>query len=106
MPPLSDDEIERILLQGESERSERKRNAVDLDRIREAVCAFANDLPNRGLAGVVFVGIEDNGECANTTVDDELLQRLSQMRVMVICYLFPQWRCVVPWCPVALSLSL
>ena len=77
---LTDEELEDLLLNGESDRVERKRAAADLDRIREAVCAFANDLPDYRQAGVVFIGVEDNGQCANTAIDDELLKRLSQIR--------------------------
>jgi ATP-dependent DNA helicase RecG len=48
MPALTDDDLATLLRSGESDRAERKRNAADLDRIREAICAFANDLPDRG----------------------------------------------------------
>ena len=80
MPPLSDDDLDQLLRMGESERSERKRNASDLDRIRQAVCAFANDLPDRREPGVVFVGIEDDASCANLEINDELLKKLGQIR--------------------------
>lgn len=77
---LSDKDLEDLLRTGESDRCERKRSASDLDRVREAVCAFANDLPDRRQPGVVFVGIEDNGECANIPINDELLSKLGQLR--------------------------
>lgn len=80
MPPLSDDDLDQLLRTGESERSERKRNASDLDRIRQAVCAFANDLPDRRESGVVFVGIEDDARCANLEINDELLTTLGQIK--------------------------
>jgi ATP-dependent DNA helicase RecG len=80
--PVADAELEALLLQGESDRTERKRNAADaaLDKIREAVCAFANDLPDHRAPGVVYVGLEDDGSCSNLTINDALLQRLSQIR--------------------------
>ncbi len=78
--PLTDDELEMLLLQGESDRIERKRNANDMDRIREAVCAFANDLPDHRAPGVVYVGVEDDGTCSNLAIEDDLLQRLGQIR--------------------------
>jgi ATP-dependent DNA helicase RecG len=80
MPALTDDDLEELLLAGESDRTERKRSAADLDRIREAVCAFANDLPDRREPGVVFVGIEDDGSCASLPITDELLKTLGQIR--------------------------
>ena len=80
MPRFSDQELETILQAGEADRSERKRNADDLDRIREAGCAFANDLPDHRQPGVVFVGIEDDGSNSNLAIDDKLLQRLGQIK--------------------------
>jgi len=77
---LTDSELEALLFQGETDRFERKRNAADLDRIREAVCAFANDLPNYRRPGVIFVGIEDDGACSNLPITDELLLGLAQIR--------------------------
>lgn len=78
--PLTNDELEALLLQGESDRTERKRNTDEMDRIREAVCAFANDLPDHRAPGVVYVGVEDDGTCSNLTVNDDLLKRLGQIR--------------------------
>ena len=39
-----------------------------------------NDLPGTGKPGVIFVGVEDDGNCAGIEVDDELLRTLAQMR--------------------------
>ena len=80
MSVLTDQELEDLLLTGESDRVERKRNASDPNRIREAVCAFANDLPDYRQPGVVIIGIEDDGSCSNTPIDDELLKNLAQIR--------------------------
>ena len=79
---LTDTQLE-ALLAAESDRVERKRSSSDRDRIREAICAFANDLPGHGEAGVIVIGIEDDGSCAGLTIDDALLQRLAQMRAEV-----------------------
>jgi len=76
---LTDAELEE-LLDSESDRVECKRSLADSDRIREAICAFANDLPDSRKAGVVFIGINDDSSCAGQTVDDKLLLQLSQMR--------------------------
>jgi ATP-dependent DNA helicase RecG len=34
--------------------------------------------------GVVFVGVNDEGSCANAVIDDELLLRLANMRSDVL----------------------
>ena len=78
---LTDQELETLLAAGESDRTEFK-ESVDhrTDRIRQAICAFANDLPNHGKHGVVFVGVRDDGSCAGLQIDDALLKRLAGLR--------------------------
>jgi ATP-dependent DNA helicase RecG len=70
---MDDAELEHLLTAAESDRVERKRSEADKDRISEAICAFANDLPEHRKPGVVFVGTEDDGTCANLGITDELL---------------------------------
>ncbi len=78
---LTDDELETLLADGESDRVEFKEGINhNLDRIRQAICAFANDLPDHRMPGVVFVGVRDDGSCAELTVDDALLKRLAGLR--------------------------
>ncbi len=77
---MDDEELSGLLHDLESDRVERKENVSHRDRIREAICAFANDMPNHNLPGVVFVGVGDNGECANLEITDQLLLTLSHMR--------------------------
>lgn len=50
------------------------------NKIREAVCAFANDLPGHRKPGVVIIGMTDDGRPAGTPIDDLLLQSLADMR--------------------------
>ncbi len=77
---LNDAELTRLVLDLESDRVERKRNARDTEKISEVICAFANDLPGHRLPGVLFVGIEDDGTCAGLPVTDQVLLSLSDRR--------------------------
>jgi len=77
---MTDKELESLLDDCESDRSERKASLSDTDKIRKAICAFANDMPNHQLPGVVFVGVHDNGEPAGLDITDEVLRRLADMR--------------------------
>jgi ATP-dependent DNA helicase RecG len=54
----SDAQLEAMLRDLESDLVERKESFKgDAPvKIREAVCAFSNDLPDHGRAGVIFVG--------------------------------------------------
>lgn len=77
---MDDRELESLFRDLESDRVERKASDSDRNKIRQAVCAFANDLPNYRQPGVIFVGVNDDGSCANLTITDELLLRLTDMR--------------------------
>lgn len=77
---LSDTELEQLMADLESDRVERKESIADTGRIWQAICAFANDMPGHGQPGVVFVGVQDDGACANLPITDHLLLTLSGMR--------------------------
>ncbi|MCS6869907.1 MAG: putative DNA binding domain-containing protein [Anaerolineae bacterium] len=76
---LSDEELLALWRGGESDRVEFKRNAGDADTIRKNICAFANDLSDSRQVGVIFIGVDDDGSCANIQVTDEIQQKLSHM---------------------------
>ena len=78
---LTDAEIISLFRDIESDRVERKRDyRTSADRIRQAICAFANDLPDRRLPGIVFVGQNDDGTCAKIDIGDDLLKTLGGLR--------------------------
>ncbi len=76
---MTGEELTALATGPESERLERKESLV-ADRIREAICAFANDFPDSGLPGVVVVGVDDTGVPVGLRVDDQLLLTLSSLR--------------------------
>jgi len=81
MDRYSDAELLELLTNVESDRVERKRSYRKEDeKPHQAICAFANDLPNHNKPGVLFIGVEDNGEPSHITVDDELLKTLAHIR--------------------------
>jgi ATP-dependent DNA helicase RecG len=79
MATYSDSELELLMSDLESDLVERKESAADGRKIRRNICAFANDLPGNGCAGVILVGIRDDGSCASLTIDDRLLKRLADV---------------------------
>ncbi len=78
--PPSGHEIEQLSKDLESDRVERKRSLSDGNKIRRSLCAFANDLPNHGQPGLLFIGLEDDGSCSGISISDELLKDLAGMR--------------------------
>jgi ATP-dependent DNA helicase RecG len=79
---LDEQELEALLVDIESYRVERKESARGdgPKKIREAVCAFANDLPGTGEPGIVFVGATDAGTPTDEPITDALLLQLSDMK--------------------------
>ncbi|MDQ3274274.1 MAG: ATP-binding protein [Actinomycetota bacterium] len=77
---LSEHELHALLRDLESDRVERKESASDRDRLSQAVCAFANDMPDHGLPGVLFVGVTDGGQVSGGGVSDEQLRVLADLR--------------------------
>ena len=78
---FNDAELLKLLSDIESDRVERKRSfRNEGDKARQVVCAFANDLPNYNLPGILFIGVEDNGEPSHIEIDDELLINLAFIR--------------------------
>ena len=47
-------ELEQLLASTETYRVERTKSTTDKDKFGEAVCAFANDMPDRDKPGYIF----------------------------------------------------
>lgn len=77
-----DAELEELLDDLESDLVERKESwsGKSPDTGRQAVCAFANDLPDHRRAGVLFVGVKDDGTPSGLPITDELLRSLADIR--------------------------
>jgi ATP-dependent DNA helicase RecG len=78
----NDEELERMLYELESDLVERKEAwAGDApDKGRQAVCAFANDLPDHRKPGVLFVGVRDDGSPSGIPITNQLLLTLSDIK--------------------------
>lgn len=77
---MDDQELEHLLGDLESDRVERKPSLAEKDKICQAICAFANNLPNHRRPGVVFVGVRDDGTPLGLVITDELLLKLGGIR--------------------------
>lgn len=83
MQPRTDEELLTMLTDLESDCVERKESLKGdaPAKVREAVCAFANDLAGHGTPGVVFLGARDDGRPAEGfAVTDELLRQLADIK--------------------------
>lgn len=83
MQTYTDAELEAMLADGKSELLELK--AVwkqDEKRSgRKVVCAFANDYGEHEKPGVLIVGLDDDGTPSGLEIDDELLRRLTDIKL-------------------------
>ena len=77
---LTEEELIHCLSDLESDRIERTTSVKDTDKFCEAICAFANDLPNHRKPGYLLIGVKDNGSLADLTVTDALLKNLGGIR--------------------------
>jgi len=82
MTRLTDNELEKLLDEIESDRAERKETWTGdaSEKGAQAICAFANDLPNYQEPGVLFIGVEDNGSPKNIPVTEQLLLSLADLK--------------------------
>ena len=80
--PYTKHELEAMLADLESDLVERKESLQGDNprKIRQAVCAFANDLPDHQRPGVVFVGADDAGAPVGLEITDQLLLQLADVK--------------------------
>ena len=78
---LSEQELEKMLSDIESDRVERTVSINNTEKFSEAICAFSNDFPNHKMPGYLIVGVDDNnGKPVGLSVTDELLKNLASIR--------------------------
>lgn len=77
---MRDDDVLRLVADLESDRVERKESLANRDKVCEAICAFANDLPGHGRPGLVAIGVDDDGAPTGLPIDDRLRRQLADLR--------------------------
>lgn len=77
---LTEDQLKALIADIESDTAERTESTNNTDKFGQAICAFANDLPNHRRPGYLLVGVKDNGALANISVTDDLLKNLAAIR--------------------------
>ena len=77
---MTKEEIRALLNDLESDRVERTISTTNTDKFGQAICAFANDLPDHREPGYLFLGVTDDGEVKGLNVTDELLKNVAAIR--------------------------
>jgi len=78
----TDAQLESLLTDLESDLTERKESLRGdaPTTIRQAICAFANDLPDHKQPGVILVGAKDSGDPSRLHITDDILLQLANMK--------------------------
>ena len=77
---LTTDQLRVLMADFESDRVERTTSTKDTNKFCEAICAFANDLPNDRQPGYLLVGVDKAGHASGLHVTDQILLDLASHR--------------------------
>lgn len=77
---ITKEEVLGLLNNTETYRIEKTISTGNMDKFCEAICAFANDLPNSKKNGYLIIGAHDDGALSGLKVDDALLKKISAIR--------------------------
>lgn len=77
---MTEQELRELIAANESDRIELTISTNDTDKFSEAVCAFANDLPDHKQPGYLIIGVNSQRNIVGTPVTDELLRNLAALR--------------------------
>lgn len=79
---LAVEEVAKLLSDIESDRIERTISTTNTDKFGQAICAFANDLPNHNLPGYLIIGADDKtgNVDGKIRITDQLLQNLGGIK--------------------------
>ena len=77
---ITREELLLLLDSTETYRVEKTISTTNMDKFCEAICAFANDMPNSKKNGYLLIGVNDDGSRSGLKVTDELLQKISAIR--------------------------
>ena len=77
---LTQKQLLKLLNDVEADYVERTTSVNNTDKFAQAICAFANDLPNHRLPGYLLIGAHDDGTPSGLAVTDELLKNLGAIR--------------------------
>lgn len=74
------DELLVLIQDLESDTVERTVSTNNTDKFCQAICAFANDLPNHRRPGYLLIGVKDDGGLSGLSVTDELMKNIGGIR--------------------------
>jgi ATP-dependent DNA helicase RecG len=77
---MTPQELQTLIASTETDRVEKTRSTQDVDKFREAICSFSNDMAGKGLPGYLLIGVDDKDPAYRLQVTDALLQQFASYR--------------------------
>ena len=77
---LTKEKLTLLMADLEAETVERTRAFDKVDKMGQAISAFANDLPGRGVPGYLLLGVENDGRISGKRISDEQLTSLGGLK--------------------------
>lgn len=72
--------LKSLIASGEIDRVEMTRSTTNVDKFREAICSFSNDMAGKGEPGYLLIGIDERDAAFRLLITDELLQQFAAYR--------------------------
>ena len=73
-------ELQTLIASTETDRVEKTRSTTDVDKFREAICSFSNDMAGKGLPGYLLIGVDEKDPNFRLQAADALLQQFASCR--------------------------
>ncbi len=77
---ITREDVEILLHDTESFFSERTISTTNTDKFGEAICAFANDMPDSRKKGYLLIGADDDGNRCGLKATDKMLKDIASIR--------------------------
>jgi ATP-dependent DNA helicase RecG len=77
---ISKEDVLNLLQEPESFRIEKTISVTNTDKFCEAICAFANDMPDSRKNGYLLIGVNDDGSLSGLKITDEIQKNIASIR--------------------------
>jgi ATP-dependent DNA helicase RecG len=77
---MNSEMLKSLIASGEIDRVEMTRSTSDVDKFREAICSFSNDMAGKGEPGYLLIGIDERNADYRLPITDALLQQFAAYR--------------------------
>jgi len=77
---MTTEQLRNLIANTETDRVEKTRSTQDVDKFREAICSFSNDMAGKGLPGYLLIGLDEKDATFRLQETDALLQQFASYR--------------------------